>query len=119
MRVINFKTKNDPTKPLYKCKNILPLEENIIYSKGKFIWRLTHECQPKSVKALFSSHGASLSFRDIDKQFLKLKLPFQRTDKGLKYIIDILGLNFGTKIFQIISKLGQPFSYLKKNLNCI
>ena len=87
MRMINFKTKRDPTYPLYKSKNILPLKENIMYSKGKFIWKLTHDCQPRSVKDLFSSHGASLCNRDIDKQFLKLKLPFQRTEKGLDFII--------------------------------
>ena len=87
VRIISFKKREDLPSPLYKFHSILPLKFTIILNQGKFIWKLLHNQLPFSITEIFENHGVTLTDRDLDKQFLKLKIPFQRTNYGLNFII--------------------------------
>ena len=87
LRLINFKGTNDPVIPLFKSNNILPVKHNIKYLKGKFMWKLIHKKQPQPITDMFHRQGAVLSDRENDIEFYKMRLPNQRLDSGLNFII--------------------------------
>ena len=87
VRIISFKKKEDLAPPLYKSNNILPIKLNHILIQGKFFWKLVHAYQPLSISNLFKDHGAGLSDREFDKQYFKLRNPYQRTSYGTNFLI--------------------------------
>ena len=55
IRVINFKSKNDPSNPLYKSKNILKLNDVILFNNCMFVLKRIRNEQP----SLFSNFKVS------------------------------------------------------------
>lgn len=82
LRIINFKTSEDPVEPLYACSDILNITKNKIFSQAKFIWKLMYSHQPNIITELFTLHGAIRSFRDP----LKLNIPLRRTTHGQNFL---------------------------------
>ena len=87
MRIINFKKATDDVIPIYAISKILTLENNVKFLQGKFIWKLIHSRLPESINDIFTNHGAILSDREQDIEIFKMRLPNQRTNHGLSFII--------------------------------
>ena len=86
IRIINFKRKEDSSKPLYIQNLILPLSLNIIFNQGKFLWKLIHSKLPQSITEIFSKNGVILVERELNRQLAKLYLPYQRISYGINSI---------------------------------
>ena len=88
IRIINFKSRDDSTLPLYKSSKILPLKENLMFLKARFIWRMVHNYLPESIMDIFYSHGAiSKMDRLLDINNKKFQLPIQNKEMGIFFII--------------------------------
>ena len=57
IRIMAFKSSDDPTLPLFKEFNILPLESFIDLRYGKHIWKLMNNELPESLMETFRCHG--------------------------------------------------------------
>ena len=53
MRIINFKSQEDETIPLFKQLTILPLEETLQLKQAKFMWKLRNDVLPPSLSRNF------------------------------------------------------------------
>jgi hypothetical protein len=53
VRIMAFKNSEDPTIPLFREFNILPLESFIDFRYGKFFWKLMNNELPESLKSSF------------------------------------------------------------------
>ena len=112
MRILNFKGKNDPVLPLYMSKNILPVKDNIMYIKGKFMWKLIHKTQPQSIIEMFEKSGATRNERDLTSY--KLRLPYQRLEIGLNFIIYSGSKLWNQRIPNEITKINTPKHFNSK-----
>ena len=56
IRIMAFKNSDDPSLPLFKEFNILPLENFIDLRFGKFIWKLANKELPESLTQHFRSN---------------------------------------------------------------
>jgi len=98
VRIMNFKKFTDDVKPLYELSKILSLKSNVEFLQGKFIWKLINSKLPKSINDIFTNHGAILNDRERDKATYKMRLPYQRTNYGLNFII-FSGIKLWNQVF--------------------
>ena len=60
VRIMAFKNSEEPTRPLFKEFNILPLESFIDFRYGKFFWKLMNNELPESLKSVFRFNERTL-----------------------------------------------------------
>ena len=68
--------------PLYKEDSLLPLDLNIEFALGKFIWKLHNEKLPTTISEIFLKHNVLPNDRDPQKYIL----PFRRTEIAKQFI---------------------------------
>ena len=73
-----FKKRDEPSLPLFKELNILPLDKTIKLKQAKFMWRLMNNYLPCSISANFNQHT-----RPLRSQF---SVPSTRLDYASKHI---------------------------------
>ena len=56
IRIMCFKSRDEPSLPLLKGLGILPLDKAIKLRQGKFMWKLVNNYLPQSLSSNFSSH---------------------------------------------------------------
>ena len=59
VRMMSFKGKYESAKPLYNYFNILPLNESIKLSQGKFMWTLIQNQHPESIQKKFQRSSST------------------------------------------------------------
>ena len=115
IRIINFKKSSDDVKPIYANSKILTLKSNSEFLRSKFIWNLINLKLPEAINDIFTNHGAILSDREQDEMTLKMRLPFQRTDHGLSYII-YSGIKYWNQVLKAEIKQTKKISDFKSKL---
>ena len=78
IRIMCFKKRDEPSLPLFKELNILPLDKTIKLKQAKFMWRLMNNYLPCSISANFNQHT-----RPLRSQF---SVPSTRLDYASKHI---------------------------------
>ena len=64
IRIISFKSKDEPSIPLFKELNILPLDNFIHFNRAnKFMWKLVNGYLPSSISDNFKQHSTSIDLR--------------------------------------------------------
>ena len=78
VRLMCFKPRDEPSRPLFKSFGILPIDKAIKLRQGKFMWKLVNNYLPQSLSANFSTHTIT-----IRSQFA---MPAPRLDLASRHI---------------------------------
>ena len=102
VRTMLFKTRIEPSKPLYKYLNILPLEYNIKLLRGKFMHKLLSKQQPEIIE-----EKCPLYFNESinNSDHTKLILPYYRTSIGTSFL--------HYQVWNEITKSVKEIQYMK------
>ena len=105
VRTMLFKNRREPSKPLYKYLNMLPLEYNIKPLRGKFMHKLLSQQQPEIIEETFPLYfNESINNSD----HTKLILPYYRTSIGTS------SLHYqGCKVWNEVTKSVKEIQYMK------
>ena len=109
VRTMLFKNRREPSKPLYKYLNILPLEYNIKLLRGKFMHKLLSKKQPEIIEEKFPYFNESINNSD----HTKLILPYYRTSIAHLYIIKVE--KSGMKLLSLLKKYNT-LNFSLKNI---
>ena len=111
IRLLHFKKYQDPTPPLYKKSEILPLKQNIILNQTKFIWKFTKNKLPTSIINLFDQQNIKIGIRNTVDH--KLFLPFQRTNYGTHFLF-YSGIKSWNQILDTSSRTAHSLGSFKR-----
>ena len=100
---------------MYANNKIFTFESNLKSLQGKFIWKLINSKLPDSINDIFINHGAILSDRKRDEMTYKMRLPFQRTNLGLDFII-YSGIKLWNQVLTIEIKQAKKLSDFKSKI---
>ena len=78
IRIMCFKSRDEPSLPLFKSLGILPLDKAIKLRQGKFMWKLVNNYLPLSLSSNFTSHTIT-----VRSQFA---MPAPRLDLASRHI---------------------------------
>ena len=63
IRIISFKKRDDPSLPLFKELNILPLKSSYLLKQAKFMWKLNNGFLPRGIASNFHPHSTNIGLR--------------------------------------------------------
>ena len=108
VRIISFKKSDEPSAPLFKELNILPLKNSYKLKQAKFMWKLINDYLPKSISNNFQKHSTSINVRSI------YSLPAPRLDLSSRHI-SFAGLKLWNEIPTRIKHI-KTFNSFSKSL---
>ena len=104
IRIMCFKSRDEPSLPLFKSLGILPLDKAIKLRQGKFMWKLVYNYLPPSLSSNFTTHSIT-----IRSQFAT---PAPRLDIASRHI-NYAGIKLWNEIPVRIKNITTPKAFAK------
>ena len=84
IRIINFKSKNDPSNPLYKSMKILKLNDEILFNNCMFVLKIIRSDQPNTFSNFFKDSHNEHNYNTRRANIIKPAV--KTTTYGLNFI---------------------------------